>query len=150
VAASARAVRHSPEIQFALCSRISPTDVAFEASAASGGVSPLALALTVSVRQIHPSIRPPKATAWEGDDVESGGRWDRTYVPAYCPLAGRVPATLKVEPLRCDVLVAKVTQDWQELVRTTTTRVSAFSASRITGGRSANQYHWEETVSEED
>ena len=56
LAASVRAVRHLPETLLALCSRISLSDAASEASAASGGVSPLALALT-SVLWLQPQRR---------------------------------------------------------------------------------------------
>jgi len=38
-------IKHSPETLLTLCGRISLSDAAFEASAASGGVSPLATAL---------------------------------------------------------------------------------------------------------
>ena len=75
-----RAVRHLLETLLALCSRISLSDAASEASAASGGVSPLALALT-SVLWLQPQRRaapspsgetelsrhPRHATAVDGD-----------------------------------------------------------------------------------
>ncbi len=38
----------------------------------------MAASFVVSVRRVHPSIRPPKPTAREGDDVESGEQWGQT------------------------------------------------------------------------
>jgi hypothetical protein len=38
----------------------------------------MAVSFVVSVRRVHPNLRPPKSTAREWDDVESGEQWGQT------------------------------------------------------------------------
>lgn len=57
----------------------------------------------VSVRRVHPGPRPPKPTAREGDDTETGGRWGR----GWCPV-DRQPHNGQGRAQGCDLLVAIV------------------------------------------
>lgn len=47
----------------------------------------------VSVRRVHPGPRPPKPTAREGDDTETGGRWGTRLVSCRSPTPQRSWAT---------------------------------------------------------